>query len=285
MMLFRVNVYAFVASYILLLVKATHTVIVGSKGPFYNPAVIYAQQNETIVFEFAGDFHSVTQSSFDDPCTPLPGGFDSGIAGAGATAPIPSWALVITNASAPIWFFCTVVQPSSFCHLGMVGVINPYNTSMYNKFAALAKVITGTPAPTNTIILTGQGAYATNSPSGSLVPQDVVLTTSTTATATYATNSLAPSTSSPPITTSSTSSTSTSASSSSTSQLGAIIAGALAGTFAIIGLIIILWLFWLRKKKAAIRHETENFDYNTSVISDKNTEMTLFQPLSPNPNK
>lgn len=45
--------------------------------------------------------HSITQSTFTDPCDPMPGGFDSGwvsIPNAGVNPP-PEWNLTITDAS------------------------------------------------------------------------------------------------------------------------------------------------------------------------------------------
>lgn len=44
-------------------------------------------------------FHSVTQSSFENPCTPLEGGFDSQFQGNEQGVPLvtPQWNLTITN--------------------------------------------------------------------------------------------------------------------------------------------------------------------------------------------
>ena len=90
--------------------------------------------------------HSVTQSTFDDPCTPLDGGFNSGLAGVGTggvTSP-PVWNLTITDDSErmelqfpsrklclsgfliyhtiiAIYYFCEVEEPASHCISGMVG--------------------------------------------------------------------------------------------------------------------------------------------------------------------
>jgi hypothetical protein len=45
--------------------------------------------------------HSVTQSSFDTPCNPLSGGFDSGTVfiPQGVTQGFPTWNLTVTNAT------------------------------------------------------------------------------------------------------------------------------------------------------------------------------------------
>jgi hypothetical protein len=51
-----------------------------------------------LIVKLVQRFHSVTQSSFDNPCTPLPGGFDSGITGnPQQTLILPEWNLTITD--------------------------------------------------------------------------------------------------------------------------------------------------------------------------------------------
>jgi hypothetical protein len=69
--------------------------------------------------------HTVTQASFDAPCIPLPGGFNSGVAGRGTndSNPAPTWSLKITNISEPLWFFCEISTPISHCAAGMVGYV------------------------------------------------------------------------------------------------------------------------------------------------------------------
>ncbi|KAJ7642926.1 Cupredoxin, partial [Mycena rosella] len=93
----------------------------------FNPNQITAPNGTVVTFQFTGipGNHSVTQSSFDAPCQPLKGGFDSGwiLIEAGTTAP-PQWSINITNDQTPIWFFCKQLIPSPHCTAGMVGVIN-----------------------------------------------------------------------------------------------------------------------------------------------------------------
>ncbi|KAJ7318418.1 hypothetical protein DFH08DRAFT_714827, partial [Mycena albidolilacea] len=96
---------------------------VGVEGSFYSPPTVSAGLNDTVMFVFGGDAHTVTQSSFDSPCIRLDGGFDSGFNGRGAdfSKPAPIWTLRITNVSEPIWFFCQASIPTSHCESGMVG--------------------------------------------------------------------------------------------------------------------------------------------------------------------
>ncbi|KAH9476693.1 hypothetical protein JR316_0010607 [Psilocybe cubensis] len=89
---------------LLVTAQTTHTVKVGLQGSFFDPATISAGLNDTITFIFAGFFHTVTQSSFANPCSPLPGGFSSGPAGTqnNDTQHPMTWDLHITNVSEPL---------------------------------------------------------------------------------------------------------------------------------------------------------------------------------------
>ncbi|KAL4255229.1 hypothetical protein AB1N83_010958 [Pleurotus pulmonarius] len=147
--------------------EAFHEIHVGATGSFYDPATILANQNDVVTFIFDGPFHDVTQSTFAKPCQPLAGGFSSGIAGKGNnnTAPSPSWSLRITNASVPIWFYCGATIPLPHCTTGMVGAINPPSIDAYNQFLVAAKNVSlNVPVQAPSIILSGQGAFATATP-------------------------------------------------------------------------------------------------------------------------
>ncbi|KAF8153760.1 hypothetical protein B0H34DRAFT_799718 [Crassisporium funariophilum] len=230
----------------LLVVKAqtTHIVQIGVEGSFFNPGTISAEVNDTITFVFAGDIHTVTQSSFATPCTPLPGGFSSGLAGRGTngTAAAPTWDLHITNASGPIWFFCEATRPTSHCAAGMVGVINTPSIDMYNQFMAAAKLVTGTPAPTPAVVLTGIGAFATNSPA---VPPGSISPTPTGSSTSANTGSITSATSAA-------TSPAAAQGSSSSSHLGAIIGGAVGGVLGIIFILAGLFLLIHQRKQRQI---------------------------------
>ncbi|KAJ7096008.1 Cupredoxin [Mycena crocata] len=93
----------------------------------FNPNQITAANGTVITFQFSGipGNHSITQSTFDSPCEPMPGGFDSGwVLIAANTSTLPTWELTITNDATPIWFYCKQLLPSPHCIAGMVGVIN-----------------------------------------------------------------------------------------------------------------------------------------------------------------
>ncbi|EJD02091.1 uncharacterized protein FOMMEDRAFT_147198 [Fomitiporia mediterranea MF3/22] len=137
----------------------------------YNPANFSAPNGTIVTFYFPNDglyTHTVTQSSFNDPCTPLaanstagtPAGFDSSFQ-AGV-----QFSINITNDQIPIWFHCKLPM---HCGLGMVGAINaPTNGSnTYAAFQAKAMAI-GQSEPvesTGPIVLGGFAASAAASPS------------------------------------------------------------------------------------------------------------------------
>ncbi|KAF8212475.1 hypothetical protein K438DRAFT_2010693 [Mycena galopus ATCC 62051] len=141
---------------------------VSPNGQFmFDPAEIVAPVNATVTFWFPASptAHSVTQSSFDAPCTFLAAtsnnsaGFDSGLTTA------KQFTITITNASEPIWFHC---KQFTHCGMGMVGSINaPTNgTNTFAAFqAAASKIGLSEPLETDTGAVTGGfNAVATNSP-------------------------------------------------------------------------------------------------------------------------
>lgn len=132
--------------------------------------------------------HSVTQSTFADPCDLAPGGFDSGwvfIPPTPALSDTPEWNLTITDDtkresypfkwnsiqltidSSAIWFFCKQMRNPAHCpsgeilrvpkfldvtHMvaGMVGSINaPTSGNTFDAFLANAKAFSSTPGVCN----------------------------------------------------------------------------------------------------------------------------------------
>lgn len=130
---------------------AVHTVVVGGTGILaFNPPFVSAQPQDTIVFEFHQKNHTVTQSSFADPCRELNAngttGFDSGFFPVDTNATVfPTWNYTVTT-TAPIWAYCRQQTPSSHCGAGMVFAINSDETSARNfsAFQNVAKALNGT---------------------------------------------------------------------------------------------------------------------------------------------
>ena len=66
----------------------------------FSPASITATKGSVITFVFDGfpGNHTVAQSTFASPCTPMPGGFDSGFFDTAApNGPFGVWNLTITD--------------------------------------------------------------------------------------------------------------------------------------------------------------------------------------------
>jgi len=123
------SILAAAAAFVPFAAAANTLITVGAGGQLkFVPNNINASAGDVITFQWAGSpgNHSVTQSSFAAPCTPLTGGFDSGFVftPAGITTGFAEWNLTITNASAPIWFFCKQFGTSDHCKAGMVGAFN-----------------------------------------------------------------------------------------------------------------------------------------------------------------
>lgn len=181
----------------------THQVVtVGDSGSFYVPAAIEANVGDIVTFQWTGKFHSVTQSSFDNPCFPLPGGFDSGITGnSNGILTVPAWSLTITDTN-PIYYFCKATSPMLHCTFGMVGTINVLesgsNTS-YTNFSLKAKaIVSPSPIPTGVPpALTGIGALATSVPLPTMNQTNVTTTALSSTSTSSSTSSTASQTSTP----------------------------------------------------------------------------------------
>ncbi|EJD38329.1 RmlC-like cupin [Auricularia subglabra TFB-10046 SS5] len=107
-------------------------VTVGRDGGLtYQPDDISAQVGDLVRFTFVLKNHTVTQSSFNDPCTPLPPseGFDSDFRP--VSGGVTSQFNVTVKDDKPIWFFCKQHAPGaalSHCQQGMNGAINAPKT-------------------------------------------------------------------------------------------------------------------------------------------------------------
>ncbi|KAF8507714.1 hypothetical protein JB92DRAFT_3084004 [Gautieria morchelliformis] len=156
---------------------AVTTVTVGQGGFVFAPNTITAAEGDVVNFKFTGSpgNHTVSQSTFADPCSQLSGGFDSGFVpvASGFSGTPTEWNLTVTNASAPIWFYCKQTSPAPHCISGMVGyvfypsylrAINPPSSgNTLANFVSAAKALSSFPTQTAGS-LTGVGASASASP-------------------------------------------------------------------------------------------------------------------------
>ncbi|KAF5378172.1 hypothetical protein D9615_007580 [Tricholomella constricta] len=133
------------------------------------PPSLNATNGTTITFRFTGapGNHTITQSTFADPCNPLPGGFDSGwvFIPPSNVSTAPEWNLTITNTSTPLWFFCKQLVPLTHCSAGMVGAINaPASGNFtFDKYKTNANAFKG-PSGQGEGSLVGIGASASAGP-------------------------------------------------------------------------------------------------------------------------
>ncbi|KAF8630087.1 hypothetical protein AX17_005485 [Amanita inopinata Kibby_2008] len=126
------------------------TVRVGHGDTSYTPSTISAATNDTLRFIFPSTFLSIVQTTFEQPCIPLQGGFNStlGRHESGSSGPQQTWDLHIAGDDKPLWFHYHDTLQSQRCTEGTVGVINPPSTVMYAEFQNVVKRNTGaSPSP------------------------------------------------------------------------------------------------------------------------------------------
>ncbi|KAJ7685430.1 Cupredoxin, partial [Mycena polygramma] len=123
-------------------------VLVGADNKLvFSPSNITAAAGDTIAFQFQNKNHSVTQSTFADPCaiqtTPAQG-IDSGFQFVAANATqLPQWSFTVDNASTPLWFFCA---QTTHCEAGMVFSVNAVESGPKNFAAYQAAAMAGNAA-------------------------------------------------------------------------------------------------------------------------------------------
>jgi plastocyanin len=134
------------------LTGVTHSIAAGRQLTFQADNV-FANAGDIIEWHFAPQNHSVVQSSFEEPCKPLAGGFHSGFNFAtkdGQSQADNVFQLVIEDASKTLWYYCGQPGGGGHCQKGMVGVINqqqlnPPKLDAYRKAAALTGVSVNPP--------------------------------------------------------------------------------------------------------------------------------------------
>jgi len=147
-----------------------HVVTVGGNGALsYSPSSIQAAPRDIISFQFKSKNHTITQSSFADPCRKLEFtstsgqvGFDSGFMAVAADASAFPTFNITVNDTAPVWAYC---RQANHCGGGMVFAINAVESSnkSFAAFQALAKQINGTAG-------SGSGTASSATPSSTSAP-------------------------------------------------------------------------------------------------------------------
>ncbi|KIO32586.1 hypothetical protein M407DRAFT_50180, partial [Tulasnella calospora MUT 4182] len=99
-----------------------HDVIVGgAAGLVYTPNQVWANKGDYVRFTFQFKNHTVTQSSFEKPCDPLKGGFDSGFMPVGMDDKNGPTFTIEVKDEYPIWVHCEQID---HCPSGMVFAVN-----------------------------------------------------------------------------------------------------------------------------------------------------------------
>jgi plastocyanin len=189
-----------------LVFAVVHDVMVGAGGQLqYSPEAIAADPGDQVVFHFYPKNHTVTQSSFANPCGKAEGGFSSGFqfVPANQTDNLPTFTITI-NDTQPVWVYCGQASgtPASHCGHGMVFAVNCGANGTANSFtnfqsAALAigaSLSSAAAASTQTAATAAYGGYTIPpAPTGTDVTQAITLGSSTwTTTYTSYPNSPAP---------------------------------------------------------------------------------------------
>lgn len=158
---------------------ANMTVTVGDGGSLaFNPTSVNVAAGDTINFEFRAKNHSVTQSTFANPCqlmTTPKQGINSGFMPVAANATtFPAWSFTVDDPSTPLWFFCAQTIPANHCQAGMVFAVNPTADKTFDAFQTAAKASggnattsSGSAPPSSTTAAPGGGAAAGTTPGAS----------------------------------------------------------------------------------------------------------------------
>jgi len=143
----------------------THNITVGINGQLsFGPANITAAIGDIVEFTFLAKNHSVVQSSFSEPCTPLADGFNLGFHPVAANTTGPSFSITVNNTT-PIWGYCAQTSPVSHCGSGMVFSINAVESGP-NNFAAFLALAEATLTTNSSDALSGTASASTPSGTG-----------------------------------------------------------------------------------------------------------------------
>jgi plastocyanin len=143
----------------------------GTIGLRFDPQQITANKGDIVNFEFRGGNHTVTQSTFANPCAwqfntaTNKKGFNSGfLPFVNTSGQISVYSLEINDPTTPIWFFCGRVP---HCKSGMYGAINAPTTGnkTFANFAANVQT-TNEPGLSVTVPFTPPNATPSSSSTG-----------------------------------------------------------------------------------------------------------------------
>jgi plastocyanin len=147
---------------------AIQDIQVGASGLTFSPEAVFAAVGDQVVFHFHPKNHSVTQSSFANPCGLKDGGLNSGFrpVPANQTDNFPTFTVTVNNTD-PIWVYCAQAAKtaSSHCGAGMVFAINCGADGAPNSFTNFKKAALAVGAS-----LSATQAYTTAAYGGVTIP-------------------------------------------------------------------------------------------------------------------
>ncbi|KAF8623521.1 hypothetical protein AX15_006298 [Amanita polypyramis BW_CC] len=117
------------------------SVIVGVNSTLaFSPTNVTASAGDVLVFAFEPKNHTVTQSTFSNPCTKAnSSAIDSGFQPvSSASASSPTFRVTV-NDTKPLWFYCAQTLPANHCRAGMVFAVNPPANETFVQFQGNAK--------------------------------------------------------------------------------------------------------------------------------------------------
>ncbi|WEW55533.1 hypothetical protein PRK78_000964 [Emydomyces testavorans] len=115
-----------------------HKVSVGGQaGLVFTPETLNPAVGDMVEFTFQSQNHTVSQSTFDQPCMRMGGGLDSGFMPNpnNTVNPAPTMMFQVTTKE-PIWMYC---RQMGHCQKGMVFSLNPTAEKSHEAFKQKAK--------------------------------------------------------------------------------------------------------------------------------------------------
>jgi plastocyanin len=149
-------------------------VTVGGPGGViqYSPSSVNANPGDIVTFVFMQKNHTATQSTFANPCSPSPGGFDSGfipVSENNTSGPFQQAQFQVTDTN-PVWVYC---RQTGHCQQGMVFAINP--GTKFAAFQAAAMGNTTTNSSSTTSGATPSATGSSNPPSSTSQDHKVIV--------------------------------------------------------------------------------------------------------------
>ncbi|ESK94187.1 hypothetical protein Moror_8387 [Moniliophthora roreri MCA 2997] len=132
---------------------ANYDVTVAPGGELvFSPEYVQAAIGDTVTFTFNPKNHTVTQSTFDQPCKLNPEGFNTNFVPVDVGATDLPYRVLTVNHTNPIWFYCQQQKPEPHCAKGMVFAINPPPEGDPRSFSAFKALAMSSATPSSSAV-------------------------------------------------------------------------------------------------------------------------------------